>query len=42
MVYTDEVKGINEFARFMKRNNYISKEYTDKKSTMWDDVKYEK
>jgi len=42
MVYTDEVKGVNEFAKFMKRNNYISKEYTDKKSTMWDDVKYEK
>jgi len=42
MAYTDEVKGVNEFAKFMKRNNYISKEYTDKKSTMWDDVKYEK
>jgi len=42
MVYTDEVKGVNEFAKFMKRNKYISKEYNDKNSTMWDDVKYEK
>lgn len=42
MVYTDKVKGVNAFASFMKRNNYISKEYTDKNSTMWDDVKYEK
>lgn len=42
MAYTDEVKGVNEFAKFMKRNNYISKEYNEKNSTMWDDVKYEK
>lgn len=42
MVYTDQVKGVNEFAKFMKKNNYISKEYSDKSSTMWDDVKYEK
>ncbi len=42
MVYTDQVKGVNEFAKFMKRNNYISKEYNDRNSTMWDDVAYEK
>jgi NitT/TauT family transport system substrate-binding protein len=42
MIYTDEVKGLNEFAKFMKINNYISKEYSDKSSTMWEDVKYEK
>jgi NitT/TauT family transport system substrate-binding protein len=42
MIYTQEVKGINEFAKFMKKNNYISKEYSNKNSTMWEDVKYEK
>lgn len=42
MIYTDEVKGINEFAKFMKKNNYISKEYSNKNSTMWEDVNYEK
>ena len=42
MIYTDEVKGINEFAKFMKKNDYISKEYSNKNSTMWEDVKYEK
>jgi NitT/TauT family transport system substrate-binding protein len=42
MVYTDEVKGINEFSKFMKKNNYISKEYNQKSNTMWENVKYEK
>jgi len=42
MVYTHEVKGVNEFAKFMKRNNYISKDYNDNNSTMWDDAAYEK
>jgi NitT/TauT family transport system substrate-binding protein len=42
MVYTDQVKGVNEFAKFMKKTNYISKEYEDKSSTMWENVKYEK
>ena len=42
MVYTDEVRGVSEFGGFMKRNNYISKEYNEKNSTMWEDVNYEK
>jgi NitT/TauT family transport system substrate-binding protein len=42
MVYTSEVRGVNEFGKFMKRNNYISKEYSDKNSTMWEDVKNKK
>ncbi|MEK6264482.1 MAG: ABC transporter substrate-binding protein [Clostridium sp.] len=42
MIYTQEVKGINEFVEFMKKNDYISKEYSDKSSMMWEDVKYEK
>ncbi|MGV8979979.1 ABC transporter substrate-binding protein [Clostridium sp.] len=42
MIYTDEVKGVNEFAKFMKKNDYISKEYSDRNSTMWEEVKYEK
>ncbi|MCJ7688810.1 MAG: ABC transporter substrate-binding protein [Clostridiaceae bacterium] len=42
MVFTDEVKGVDEFAKFMKKNNYISKEYSDKSSMMWENVNYEK
>jgi NitT/TauT family transport system substrate-binding protein len=42
MVYTDEVKGVDEFAKFMKKNNYISNEFSDKNSMMWEDVNYEK
>jgi NitT/TauT family transport system substrate-binding protein len=42
MVYTNEVRGLNEFSKFMKKNNYISKEYRDESITMWEDVKYEK
>jgi NitT/TauT family transport system substrate-binding protein len=42
MVYTDEVKGVDEFAKFMKKNNYISNEYSDKSSMMWEEVNYEK
>jgi NitT/TauT family transport system substrate-binding protein len=42
MVYNNEVKGINGFSKFMKKNDYISKEYNDGNITMWEDVKYEK
>ncbi|MCJ7688962.1 MAG: ABC transporter substrate-binding protein, partial [Clostridiaceae bacterium] len=42
MIYTQDVRGINEFAEFMKKNHYISKEYSDKSSMMWEDVNYEK
>ncbi|MGH4117852.1 ABC transporter substrate-binding protein [Clostridium sp.] len=42
MIYTDEVKGVDEFAKFMKKNNYISNEFSDKNSMMWEDVNYEK
>ncbi|WP_291632638.1 ABC transporter substrate-binding protein [Clostridium sp.] len=42
MVYTEDVRGVNEFAKFMKKNNYISNVYSDRNSTMWEDVKYEK
>lgn len=42
MVYTDEVRGVDKFVKFMKQNNYISKDYSDKSDTMWEDVKNEK
>ncbi|MGH4138433.1 ABC transporter substrate-binding protein [Clostridium sp.] len=42
MIYTDEVKGVDEFAKFMKVNNYISNEFSDRNSMMWKEVNYEK
>ena len=39
--YTTEVQGLDKFADFMKRNEYISKTPANKTEIMWDDVNYE-
>jgi NitT/TauT family transport system substrate-binding protein len=39
--YTTEVQGVDKFADFMKRNEYISKAPVNKTEIMWDDVNYE-
>lgn len=41
-VYSKEVKGLYDFADFMKRNNYISKSFDNTREILWDDVNYEK
>ncbi|GAA0178033.1 ABC transporter substrate-binding protein [Clostridium sediminicola] len=40
--YNSEVKGIDEFADFMLKNNYISKKFQSNSDILWDNVKYEK
>jgi NitT/TauT family transport system substrate-binding protein len=39
--YTTKVQGLDKFADFMKRNEYISKTPANKTEIMWDDVNYE-
>ncbi|MTI70656.1 MAG: ABC transporter substrate-binding protein [Firmicutes bacterium] len=37
-VYSQEVNGLEDFADFMKRNDYISKSFKDRKEILWEDV----
>lgn len=39
--YSNEIKGVSEFAQFMAKNNFLSKSLEDIKDVMWDEVKYE-
>jgi NitT/TauT family transport system substrate-binding protein len=39
--YATKVQGLDKFADFMKRNDYISKTPASKAEIMWDDVYYE-
>lgn len=39
--YSNEIKGVKEFAQFMTKNNFMSKNLEDIKDVMWDEVKYE-
>ncbi|MDI3548070.1 MAG: sulfonate transport system substrate-binding protein [Halanaerobiales bacterium] len=42
MKYTPVIKGLDEFAHFLKKNNYISKIYASREEVIWEDVKDEK
>ncbi|MTI66087.1 MAG: ABC transporter substrate-binding protein [Firmicutes bacterium] len=37
-VYSQEVNGLEDFADFMKRNDYITKSFKNKKEVLWEDV----
>ncbi len=39
--YSKQIKGLNEFAQFMKKNNFMSKSLEEIKDVMWDEVQYE-
>ncbi|SKC90790.1 ABC transporter substrate-binding protein [Maledivibacter halophilus] len=41
-VYSSSVKGLKDFADFMKRNNYLSKSFENANEILWEDVRYEK
>lgn len=41
VAYGTKVQGVDKFAEFMKRNEYISKTPASKVDIMWDDVDYE-
>lgn len=40
--YSSTIKGLQEFADFMEKNDYISKSFKDFEEILWEDAKYEK
>ncbi len=39
--YSSKIKGLKQFADFMKENNYIQKSFSDTEEILWEDAKYE-
>ncbi len=42
ITYENKVRGLKEFAAFLSRNNYISKDVSDLNDILWEDVDYVK
>lgn len=40
-VYSSKVKGLKDFADFMKENNYLEKSFENTSEILWEDVNYE-